>query len=172
MHLDVTPPEGGAWLPVYGKGNLLAEYALVDVADFSRLAQFIWRLDSDGYAFRRAKRPDGVHYRHPLASEVMQLENGGADRLVDHIDLEPLNCRRGNLRVVTRLLNAQNRASHRGSTSRFRNVSWNSKTSKWHASVYSRGQCYWIGVFDDELEAAQAAQRLRGQLMPAASALY
>lgn len=56
--------------------------------------------------------------------------------------------------------NAQNwRARGR---SRFRGVTWAEERRKWRASAQNR----WLGDFDDELDAARAAEAARRETMP------
>ena len=44
----------------------------------------------------------------------------------------------------------------RGGTSRFKGVSWNKSKSKWQAQIQIDGKKIYLGMFDDEEEAASA----------------
>jgi len=72
---------------------------------------------------------------------------------VDHKNLDTLDNRRHNLRLVTP---AQNHANQRpfGTTSRFRGVSWHA--GKWRAQMMFRGRLHYLGRYADELDAARA----------------
>ena len=60
--------------------------------------------------------------------------------VVDHIDRNPLNNRRSNLRIVTRSMNSHNKKVQRNSTSGINGVH---KCGKgWRASIYINGKGY------------------------------
>jgi hypothetical protein len=93
----------------------------------------------------------------------MGLEYGD-NRVVDHKNGNPLDCTRENLRVLDDAgFNAQN-VRTRGGSSRFRGVS--ASGSKWQARVHHKGQGHYLGTFEQELDAAIAAELKRQQLMP------
>jgi hypothetical protein len=99
---------------------------------------------------------------HVLARLILQPPAGF---VVDHINGDPLDNRRSNLRVCTPLENGANTRSRYGS-SRFKGVCrW--RDGLWSAKVYSRGQQKWLGVFQDEIAAAkahdEAARELHGR---------
>jgi hypothetical protein len=75
---------------------------------------------------------------------------------VDHINLDTLDNRRSNLRLVTP---AENHANQRpfGATSRFRGVRWH--RGKWVGQVMFRGHLHYLGRFVDEEDAARAVDR-------------
>ena len=70
--------------------------------------------------------------------------------LVDHIDGNPLNNCRENLRPATIKQNQQNRLSVNGSSSRFVGVSWDKEKKLWTASINGRR----LGRFRIEEDAA------------------
>ena len=76
--------------------------------------------------------------------------------IVDHINGDPLDNRKCNLRLATRTQNAQNQGSHRG-TSRFKGVSWarGRKSRPWVACIYADGKKRNLGYFATEEEAAK-----------------
>jgi hypothetical protein len=75
---------------------------------------------------------------------------------VDHRDGSRLNNCRGNLRVCTSEENAQNRTKRLGCASRFKGVRRASDRPKWSAALQFRGERFWLGYFDEEIEAARA----------------
>ena len=78
--------------------------------------------------------------------------------LVDHIDRNSLNNRRGNLRLCTPSQNILNTRGKKG-TSKYKGVWWNTKKNKWLAMITSKGRHFHLGFFDEEIEAAKAYDR-------------
>lgn len=88
------------------------------------------------------------------------MGKGGGGLMVDHKDRNPLNNRRSNLRFVTGSQNAVNKSKAKGTTSKYRGVSWRGYASQkkpWYA--YSRspdGKQLSLGHFTNEDDAARA----------------
>ena len=100
-----------------------------------------------------------------LHREVMGL--GASDpRVVDHINGDPLDNRRENLRVVTQAENCQNSRTRVRGSSRHRGVSWDSRYGCWRAYGRVDYVQHHIGYFDDEDEAGKAADEWRRHHMP------
>lgn len=74
--------------------------------------------------------------------------------MVDHIDTNPLNCQRDNLRPATRAENNQNRKSFKNSSSMFKGVGYDKGKKKWRAQIGVNKRLFFIGYFDDMEEAA------------------
>lgn len=85
---------------------------------------------------------------------------------IDHIDGNPLNNCRSNLRIVTDSENKQNRhkADNRNKSG-YRGVFWNNQRQKWNAKVQINKTQHHVGFFDDVHEAGRAAAEARRQLM-------
>lgn len=152
-------------------GELVAEAAVDDV-DAELIGRYRWALGAKGYAIATVRDDDGKHTVR-LHRLILGLAAGDA-RQGDHIDGDPLNCQRANLRVVPASGNAQNRRAHRtaGRTSRYRGVAYlrNRKGhKKWVAVCRIDGRFRTIGYFHTETEAAVAAQHARDQHMPYAT---
>jgi hypothetical protein len=140
--------------------------ALVDDEDAERVLAYRWFRHSSGYAVRNVKGERGrVRMLH---REIVGLEPGDP-REVDHISRARLDCRRANLRIVTRAENRQNTPAI-GGTSRARGVSRIAKTGRWRAFAQLGGAHVHIGCFATEAEAAEAAATWRAENMPFAVA--
>lgn len=73
---------------------------------------------------------------------------------IDHEDRNKLNCRRDNLRPATRSQSNINREL--SNPHGYRGVSWHHVCQKWLATIWQNRKCYYIGVFDDIVDAAKA----------------
>ncbi len=86
---------------------------------------------------------------------------------VDHINGNPLDNRRSNLRVLTNSQNLQNRkGSTRVSASGIRNVYWDKNDKIWKVILGVNGKYIHVGRFHNLEEAEQAAIAARRKHMP------
>ena len=134
---------------------------LVDPED-AHLLDRQWTKDRESGYWRRTT-PDGCRL---LLHRVIMGRTFGDGVLVDHKNRNPSDNRRENLRLTTRLGNSQNVSADRGSTSRYRGVSWCAQTGRWKAQVRVDGTTRNLGRFDTEEEAFAVAQACRLKHMP------
>jgi len=123
-------------------------YAYVDAADYEWLSRYTWHLYNTGYAARREKGKMVFMHR-----EIMKPPKG---MVIDHIDGNQGNNCRFNLRVCTRAENVRNNGKRRNAASRFKGVGYHKRIDKYFARLHFKGQFFWLGYFDDEVEAARA----------------
>lgn len=130
----------------YGKGK----FALVDDADFEWLNQYRWRLP-------RAREWKGEVYavawvksEYTLMHRLIMCPPNGL--VVDHINHNPLDNRRENLRLATPEQNAQNRRPDKAAYSKYKGVSFHKATGLWQPQVGGDS----LGLFATQWEAAKA----------------
>lgn len=133
-------------IPLSGS-NGEGKFAIVDDEDYEAASAYTWHLSSRGYAVTK----EGQLLLHHLV-----FGKPSSSLFVDHIDGNPLNNQKTNLRFATYTQNAQNRASRRGSSSRFKGVSWHSRLKDWKAEITCDGIVHYLGHFMSELDAARA----------------
>jgi len=127
-------------------------FAIVDADDYEALSKYRWRANHQGRnAYAVCQTGGRVVCMHRM---IMRPRRG---YVVDHIDGNGLNNRRCNLRICTRRQNLANRGPC-GGTSRFVGVS-RKRDDKWQASIVCHAKFYYLGLFDDEVEAAKARDR-------------
>lgn len=146
-------------IPLRDKTGQVVAHTLIDAVDAEAVNRYRWCLTTDGYVRRNDRK------RYVRLHRVLLGLATGDPRHVDHINGDPLDNRRTNLRIVTRSQNAQNVRSHRDSTSRYRGVSWNRDCRKWQAHAYVDGRSRYLGLFVREKDAAEAARAFRAQHM-------
>lgn len=134
-------------------------FTWVDEIDYARFGDLRWWL-RDGYVVRREGKKDVRLHRLIL--------NAGLGDVVDHIDGDPLNNRRMNLRICTQAGNMRNRRKFKGTlTSKFKGVHKAKASGLWIAKIGFEGKQRHIGCFSTEEEAARAydqeARRLFGE---------
>ena len=119
----------------------------VDDVDFEEVSKYRW------------------HYQRYLRTSV----NGKVVRLHnlifgkpfeglewDHIDRNPLNNKRSNLRVVSKSENLRNRGISKNNVSGHKGVCWHSRCDKWIAQIKIDGKIRHLGYFKDIDEAVRA----------------
>jgi len=80
--------------------------------------------------------------------------------IIDHINGNPLDNRKSNLRYATNSQNRQNSASNKKASSKYKGVYWNKDTEKWQVSPVLNGVRTLVGYFLDETTAARAYDKV------------
>ena len=99
-----------------------------------------------------------LHYIHRLVAEAF-IRNPDGKRYVDHKNGDRTDNTILNLRWATVKENGGNRRKGLNTTSLFKGVSWNTRDRKWQTNIRVDGSCYHLGLFTDEVEAAQQYDR-------------
>ncbi len=137
------------------------KFALVDDQDYDFLMQWKWCVSSHGYATRLQylPRPDGKKGKSRttyMRRVILGLTDG--NRKADHINRNPLDNRRENLRECSHQQNCWNKTRARTAsypkTSKFHGVCWSKQTGKWRARINVGGKERHLGFFVDESLAA------------------
>ena len=157
-------------IPLRNKQGEIVAFALIDAADEPLVvANGPWH-HAQGYA-RHGRRVGPRSENRKLIIFMHRLILGLAPddpRLGDHVNRDTLDNRRGNLRIVTAGLNAQNASPRRGSSA-YRGVHWNKGLGKWAATAQVNRVTHRLGYFDNETVAAQVAREFRLANMPGAT---
>ena len=82
------------------------------------------------------------------------LNYNGKD-IVDHVNNNPLDNRKGNLRIVTSFQNAMNKTSSKNGTSKYIGVSFDKSRNKWIVGITLNNKNKFLGRFKDEIYAAK-----------------
>lgn len=138
-----------AEIKLHGKRGA-GKVALCDDADFALLSQHRWHLSLRGYP-RTYWRREGVRSSTLEMHLLLRDERGGGYK--DHINGDPLDNRRANLRACTPQENAFNRKAHRNSKTGVKGVS--PYRDQFRATIHKGGQQTDLGTYPTvELAAA------------------
>lgn len=119
------------------------KFAMVDNEDFDKLKHINWFYEN-GYA------DSSKHGKmHRLINKTPK------HMYTDHINRDRLDNRKINLRSCTIQQNSFNSGVIKGSSSKYKGVSWCKKTNKWIMAI-SKGREYYSGYYGCEIEAAKA----------------
>jgi len=146
------------WLPLT-RGKIV----IIDEDDYDELVQFSWhatrvKYGLAGYQFvavrtcycpfdNKKKRTIFMHRQITSCPRGLQ---------VDHINHEPLDNRKVNLRVCTGTENMHNSHAHKLSSSQYKGVSWYPPTKTWQAHIRVDKKKLHLGYFENEQDAAKA----------------
>jgi len=139
-----------AKVPLYGRGTHLYGWAVIDLQDLDKVKGTAWTLSKTGYAVGRPSGSKNAIKMHRYI--LLGLDSG---KIVDHIDRNPLNNRRENLRICTTLGNARNTKISKNNTSGFKGVR-KTKNNTWKARITVNWKEIHLGHFKTKEEAAIA----------------
>ena len=135
--------------------------AIVDPCD-SHLAKWKWSAAKDKKQFyarrvafvsRKGPRPLIVYLHHAIIGKPIKK-----GVVVDHINGNPMDNRRSNLRFIDIRQNCINRKNRREGrvSSKYVGVSWSQSNRRWVAQITTDRKYRYLGVFKSEEEAANA----------------
>jgi hypothetical protein len=121
--------------------------AIVDEEDFAWLSQWKWHALAEGYAARH--RMGATILMHRVVADAVPGFN------VDHINGNPADNRRRNLRLCTQAENVRNTRRRADNTTGFKGVSLHD-SGLYRARLHSEGRGKLVGYFKTPEEAARA----------------
>jgi hypothetical protein len=83
----------------------------------------------------------------------------GHQRVVDHIDNDPLNNHFSNLQIISQRENSSKDQFRHGRTSQYIGVAWNKRKQKWRTQISINGKNKGLGLFATEEQAHEAYQK-------------
>lgn len=151
------------------------QFAIVDSADYPRLAKYKWRLcktkgKNVTYAERSVRLPNGKYSRILMHREVLNPykaqdpnhysrvtshERRVTNLVIDHINGSGLDNRRANLRLATVAQNAWN-SKKRSSRCGYKGVWFARDKGLWRAAIVCNRRRIHLGYFRDKHAAARA----------------
>lgn len=129
---------------------------LLSNKDFKKFSKYRWYFDG-----RYAARSQHVYLGHGsyscrklyLHREIMKAK---PKQEVDHINLNTLDNRRKNLRLVSHEVNMRNVKARKTSKSGFVGVFWAALNNKWRAQITIKGKTISLGLFETIYKAVKA----------------
>jgi hypothetical protein len=147
-----------------GQKPAAARYAIVDVEDYEKLAQYDWQLSES-----ESKKCYAVCLvNRKIVSMHRVIMNAPAGMFVDHRYGDGLDNRKENLRIATMAQNQYNRRkTSRKTSSKYKGVHLKKQYNKYGAEISCNGKRTHLGYFDNEIDAAkaydEAAKKLFGE---------
>lgn len=124
------------------------KYATVDEMDFEKFGKLKWHY-KEGYAVRHFAGKGKVRL-HRL---ILDAKDG---QMVDHINRDTLDNRRGNLRICSVSENTRNMGIKTNNKSGYKGVSYDKERNKWASFIRYGNKGHNLGRFNTKEDAARA----------------
>jgi len=125
---------------------------LVDMDDYEEFVYgYRFRLNDKGYV-KYSGRKDGLNgkFLHRIIMDEPE------DLVIDHINGDPLDNCRNNLRIVTQQQNNMNLSMRKTNKSGVSGVCWHKRNDNWQATIRYKYKQIYLGSFDTLEEATKA----------------
>ncbi len=140
----------------FGGKKGIGRVALVDDEDYDLVQSYRWYMSavqtSAGKSLPYARTRSGISM-HGLIFDSLGINHPQG---IDHIDHDGLNNKRSNLRIANQQQNNANGRPRIGGTSLYKGVGWHERDRRWRARIVKDGHEYYLGYYDNEMEAARA----------------
>lgn len=123
---------------------------LIDEQDYERVSKYSWCLNKAGYPVANIS-----HKVTRISRFILGLNDN--TKLVDHINGNPLDNRRNNLRICTNTENARNCKLSKNNTSGYVGVRLE-KSGRWRARIMVDHKEIYLGTYETKEEAIKARQ--------------
>ena len=140
---------------VFVKLSNTEEPMICDIDDWERLKKYTWCKSHYGYATANTTE-NGKRKTIKFHIEVLGKKNG---MVIDHIDRNPLNNKKDNLRFVEQRVNSINCGIYKNNTSGIKGVKRRSDTGKWSANIMVKYKNISLGCIDTKPEAKVAREK-------------
>jgi hypothetical protein len=145
---DVIDCIDHAELILYDKQGKEVARTIIDLEYVDIVKDYKWHLSVYGYA--TSKKVGKLH---------RFIMNCPDDMVIDHINRDPLDNRRENLRICTQQQNNMNKSIQSNNTSGIPGVYWNKNRNKWVARITVNKKTKSLGYYTTLKEAAEARRQ-------------
>ena len=140
------------------KSNVVGHF-YIDTADFNKIKNTKWHLAGDKRNIVSNKIPyNGGFINGRLSWVIMDFpkEVLNGEKVIDHIDNQPMNNRKSNLRVIEQAKNCQNTTRRSDNKSGVKGASWRDHANAYCLSIKRDGEQIFCGYYKTIEEAAYA----------------
>lgn len=140
-----------AYIVLYNKSSEEVARTVIDENSVEMIKDYKWCLDGKGYVITTINNKNIYLHR-------FLLNCNDVDKVVDHIDGNPLNNKKSNLRIVTQKENRMNNSLEGHGSSKRVGVCYCKREKKWRATIQKDYKVYYLGYFHTEEEAIKARE--------------
>lgn len=127
---------------------------IVDDEDFDRVNEHRWWINKQRGKFRAHGRIDKTQKLIKVHRFILNVYNPKI--MIDHINMNPLDNRKENLRIVTNQQNSVNKKLNKNNKSGYKGVFYSERDKKWVSKVKYNYKNINLGRFKTKEEAAHA----------------
>jgi hypothetical protein len=148
------------------KLNNYKKCAIVEPADYYQMSRYTWyvHLDSNKKVIcavrfspeANSTKPVSLHRQIMIQQLKIKNSKLNISHVVDHINNDPLDNRRCNLRVITNAQNTLNRSPMKNKSSKYKGVCKRKDSKKYSVQIFYQGRAIRLGTFESEIDAAKA----------------
>jgi len=162
-HLEFLRGQKRIWKPIVYKNYLKIPltkgfFCKIDKCDFEKVKTIAWYFHGKDYASMRKRETNKNILMHRYLLDVSD------NKEVDHINGDPLDNRRNNLRMCSRSENCCNKRIQSNNTSGVPGVCWDKNRNKWMVRVKKNKKVYSVGRFDLFKDAVKAREKKAKEL--------
>lgn len=151
LNTPIKRKDGVAIIELFNKTGEQVGYTMIDDEKYYDITKYKW--------CRHGNYVHGQVDKKYVRLSRFVLNCTDINLRVDHIDNNPLNNRKENLRICTAEQNSQNKLSSKNSTSKFTGVCFVKDRKKWKAQIINNKKYYTLGRYNTEIEAAKARDK-------------
>lgn len=129
---------------------------IFDKEDFNKVKKYSWFIDGNGYVVANDAKAEKQMRLHRYLMNPTELD------IVDHINRNPSDNRKSNLRICDYKVNNRNRSLGRNNTSGFAGVTFDKSRKKWMAHLKVDNKFINLGRYDTIEEAI--IKRRKGEI--------
>ena len=134
-----------------GKTNDGQEF-IFDKEDYEKISKYTWYKNKNGYVLSNSY-VDGKRKTVHMHRLVMDVDN---EFVIDHINRNPSDNRKQNLRACTQNKNCINKSTRKNNKSGVVGVYYERSSGKWYAQISIEGKHMTLGAFDNKNDAINA----------------
>lgn len=134
----------------YGKCFIKDTYFLFDKEDYELIKNYRWYIDGKNYV-KTNMNIDGKKTSMRLHRLIINVND--KNKQIDHINHNPLDNRKENLRICSNMQNNWNKGKQKNNTSGIKGVCFLKNCNKWYARITVNGKTYNLGLFKNLLDA-------------------
>lgn len=117
------------------------EFALIDIEDIPKIKDYCWNYQKRSY-YPSAKINGKRKYLHRII-----MPNDDKRFVTDHINRNPLDNRKSNLRIVTQCVNCQNEDKRTTNTTGYKNISYISTRDIYVVAFRANHKNHYVGSY-------------------------
>lgn len=116
---------------LYNQRNQFVKTFIIDFDDIEKVKYHKWRISHDHVVTGQPAKKQ----QRSVAHVILGIDSRKTDKVIDHIDGDPFNNRKSNLRLITQSQNTKNSCIAKTNTSGFKGVCFDKERNQWATEI-------------------------------------